>query len=116
MPLTEAECEFLAVYVGEYMASELGPLSRQLQERGISGTDILHMLDAYMQMNTPRVELISSDGRDVEVLVWGRSKTPPSHLPWADRESAKRRNDEIFRERENTLPQEQSTDGSEASP
>jgi hypothetical protein len=103
MPLTTPESDFLAVYVDEYMAIESGPASRKLRARRLMGTDILHLLNAYIQANPPKLELREVEGRLVEVLVWGRSQPSPPDPPWPDRETAQQRNTELLTEREAKL-------------
>ena len=99
MPLTQAECEFLEAFIGEYMAVENGPASRKIQERGLLASDYLHLLDAYSKANPPRLVQQEGDGPLVETLVWGQPSLNPPDPPWPDRESAQRRNAEILAER-----------------
>jgi len=98
MPLSSAESAFLSVYVDEYMALETGPATRKLRARRLVGTDILHLLNAYIHANPPKLELREVEGRLVEVLVWGRSERSPPDPPWPNRESAHRRNTELMTE------------------
>ena len=100
MPLTEAETDFLAAFIDEYMTVELGPAGRKLRERGIFGAEILHLLDAYSRAHPPRLEGKEVDGRRVEVLVYGQPTPNPPEPPWSDRETALRRNAELLAERD----------------
>jgi hypothetical protein len=100
MPLTQAESEFLAAFIDEYMTLEKGPSWRKLRERGIFGAEILHLLDAYSRTHPPRLEETEVDGRLVEVLVYGRPNPNPPDPPWPDRETAQRRNAELLAERD----------------
>jgi len=74
MPLTQAESDFLATFIDEYMTLEKGPAWRKLRERGIFGAEILHLLDAYSRAHPPRLEEKGVDGQRVEVLVYGQPK------------------------------------------
>jgi hypothetical protein len=99
MPLTQAESDFLAAFIDEYMAIEIGPAGRKLRDRGIFGADLLQLLDAYSRVHPPRLEEKAVDGQLVEVLVYGQ---PSQHLPkppWADRQAALRRNADLLAER-----------------
>ena len=100
MPLTQAETDFLAAFIDEYTAVELGPATRRLRERGIFGVDLLHLLDAYSRAHPPRLEEKELDGRRVEVLVYGQPTPNPPEPPWSDRETALRRNAELLAERD----------------
>lgn len=64
------------------------------------GTDILHLLNAYIHANPPKLELREVESRLVEVLVWGRSEPSPPDPPWPNRETAHRRNTELLIEGE----------------
>lgn len=99
MPLTEAETDFLAAFIDEYMAVQVGPASRKLRERGIFGAELLHLLDAYSRAYPYRLTVKEVDGENVEVLLWGQPTTDPPDPPWPDREAALRRNAEILAER-----------------
>lgn len=99
MPLTQAESDFLAAFIDEYMAVELGVASRKLRERGIFGAQLLHLLDAYARANPPRLEEQDVDGRRVEVLIYGRPTLNPPDPPWPDRETAQVRDAELLAER-----------------
>lgn len=100
MPLTQAESDFLAAFIDEYMAVEIGPAGRKLRERGIFGAELLHLLDAYSQSHPPRLKEKAVDGQLVEVLVYGQPSPNPPDPPWADRDTALRRNAELLAERE----------------
>lgn len=100
MPLTQAESDFLATFIDEYMTLEKGPAWRKLRERGIFVAELLHLLDAYSRAHLPRLEEKEVDGRRVEVLLWGHPTPNPPDPPWSDREAALRRNAEIRAERE----------------
>ncbi len=99
MPLTEAEIDFLAAFIDEYMAVEMGPASRELRERGIFGAELLHLLDAYSRAYPYRLEVKEVAGETVEVLLWGHPTADPPDPPWPDRETALRRDAEILAER-----------------
>lgn len=99
MPLTQAESGFLAAFIDEYMAVEIGPAGRKLRERGIFGAELLHLLDAYWRAHPPRLEEIDVDGRQEEVLVFGHPSQNPPDPPWVTREAALRRNAEMLEER-----------------
>ncbi len=99
MPLTEAETDFLAAFIDEYMTVEVGPASRKLRKRGLFGAELLHLLDAYSRAHPPRLEEKEVDGRRVEVLLWGYPAADPPVFPWSDRETALRRNAEVLVER-----------------
>lgn len=98
MPLTQAESDFLAAFIDEYMAVEIGPAGRKLRERGIFGAELLHLLDAYSRIQSPRLEGKVVNGQLVEVLVFGQSCPNPPDPPWADRDTALRRDAEILTE------------------
>ena len=98
MPLTQAESDFLAAYIGEYMAIKRGHAYRKLRERGIFPVDIYHLLDAYFRAHPPRLEEREADGHRVEVLVYGQPNPNPPDPPWSDKETAQRRNDELLAE------------------
>jgi hypothetical protein len=100
MPLTQAESDFMAALIDEYMAVELGPAGRKLRERGIFGSDLLHLLDAYSRAHPPRLEEKEVDGHRVEVLVYGRTIPNPPDPPWPDRETAQHRNAELLAEKD----------------
>ena len=99
MPLTQAETDFLAAFIDEYMALEKGPAWQKLRERGIFGAELLHLLDAYSRAHLPRLEVKDVDGRRMEVLGYGRPTPHPPDPPWPNREAAQRRNAEIQAER-----------------
>lgn len=98
MPLTQAETDFLEAFIDEYMIVQLGPAGRKLRERGIYGSELLHLLDAYSRAHPPRLEEKKVDGRQVEALVYGRPTPNPPDPPWPDRETAQRRNAEMLAE------------------
>jgi hypothetical protein len=100
MPLTQAATDFLATFIDEYSAVELGPATRKLRERGIYGVDLLHLLDVYSRGHPSRFEEKEVDGRRVEVLLWGYPTPNPPDPPWPDREAALQRNAEVLAERE----------------
>lgn len=102
MPLTQAEADFLAAFIDEYMNVEVGPATRRLREQGIFGAELLHLLDAYSRAHPPRLEEKEVDSRRVEVLLWGHPTPNPPAPPWPDRETALRRNVELLAEREAT--------------
>lgn len=102
MPLDQAETGFLAAFIDEYMAVEVGPAGRKLHERGIFGAEILHLLDAYSRAHPPRLEEKEVDGQRVEILYYGHPAPNPPDPPWPDRETAQRRNAELLAEREAT--------------
>jgi len=102
MPLTQAESDFLAAFIDEYMTLVKGPAWRKLRERGIFGAEILQLLDAYSRAHPPRLEENEKDGRLAEVLLWGQATPNPPDPPWPDREAALRRNAELLAEREAT--------------
>lgn len=99
MPLTEAETVFLAAFIDEYMAVEVGPASRKLRERGIFGAELLRLLDAYARAYPYRLEVREVGGQHIEVLLWGHPTADPPDAPWPDRETALRRDAEILAER-----------------
>jgi len=99
MPLTEAETDFLAAFIDEYMAVEVGPASRKLRERGILGAELLHLLDAYSRAYPYRLNVKEVAGETVQVLLWGHPTADPPDPPWPDRETALRRDAEILAER-----------------
>jgi hypothetical protein len=99
MPLTQAETDFLAAFIDEYVAVEVGPATRKLRERGIVGVDLLHLLDAYSRTHPSRLEERQVDGRRDEVLLWGYPTPNPPDPPWPNQEAAIRRNAEIRAER-----------------
>ena len=86
MPLTQAETDFLAAFIDEYTAVELGPATWRLRERGIFGVDLLHLLDAYSRGHPGRIEEKEVDGRRVEILLWGYPTPNPPDQPWPDRD------------------------------
>jgi hypothetical protein len=100
MPLTQAESDFLAAFIDEYMAVELGSAGRKLHDRGIFGADLLHLLDAYSRECPPRLEEKEMDGRRIEVLVYGQPAPNPPDPPWPDRKAALHRNAEVLSERQ----------------
>ena len=100
MPLTQAETDFLEAFIDEYMTVEVGPAGRKLRERGIFGSDLLQLLDAYSRAHPLRLEEKEVDGRHVEVLVYGRPTPNPPDPPWPDRETAQCRNAEVLAERD----------------
>lgn len=100
MPLTQAESDFLAAFIDEYMTVELGPAGRKLRERGIFGAELLHLLDAYSRAHPPRLEGKESDGHRVEVLVYGLPTPNPPDPSWPNRETALHRNAELLAERQ----------------
>lgn len=99
MPLTEAETDFLAAFIDEYMAIEIGTVGRKLRERGIFGAELLHLLDAFSRAHPPRLEQKEVNGQLAEVLIYGQFSLEPPEVPWADREAALRRNAEMLKER-----------------
>jgi hypothetical protein len=104
MPLTQAETDFLAAFIDEYAAVDVGPGTRKLRERGIYGVDLLHLLDAYSRAHPCRLEEKEVDGRREEVLIWGYPTPNPPDPPWLDRDAALRRNAEILAERDQESP------------
>ena len=102
MPLTPAEYEFLAAYSYEYgLIPPTGPATRKLRERGIVYSDVNMLLDAYNQADPPRIEQKKDEhGNIVEELAFGRYNPNPLDPPWPDKETARRRNEEILAERE----------------
>lgn len=98
MPLTQAESDFLAAFIDEYMTVEAGPTSRRLRKRGIFGAELLHLLDAYSRAHPPRLEEKEVDGRLEKVLLWGHPAPNPPDPPWPDREAALRRSAELLAE------------------
>ena len=100
MPLTQAESDFLAAFIDEYMTVEVGPAGRKLRERGIFGAELLHLLEAYSRAHPPRLEEKDADGNRVEVLIHGQPTPNPPDPPWPDRETAQRRNAELAAERD----------------
>ena len=100
MPLNPAEIEILASYIDEYMAVEVGPVGRMLQEQGLYGAEIVHLLDAYSRSHPPRLVTTRVNGRPAEVLMFGQPTTNPPAFPWRDAETARRRDGEILTERE----------------
>jgi hypothetical protein len=100
MPLTPAESDFLAAFIDEYMAVELGPAGRKLRERGIFGAELVPLLDAYWRTHPPRLEEREVDGKRVEVMVYGQPEPNPPDPPWSDRDAVLRRNAELLVEGE----------------
>lgn len=99
MPLTQAESDFLAAFIDEYMAVEIRPAGRKLCERGIFGAELLHLLDAYSRAHPPRLGQKEVNGQHAEVLIYGQLGPEPLEVPWADREAALQRNAEMLEER-----------------
>lgn len=99
MPLTQAESDFLAAFIDEYMVVKIGPAGRKLHERGIFGAELLHLLDAYSRAYPPRLEEKEVNGRLVDVLVFGQPSPNPPDPPWLTQETARRWNAEMLEER-----------------
>lgn len=113
MPLTPDEIAFLAPAVAEYADVRTGPAWTILNDRRISYQSVIWLMEAYQCIDPPRIVTTrSSDGTLIETLQFGRpSETAPT-CPWADNETASKRNEEIkpevlaFRE---TLRKERTT-------
>jgi hypothetical protein len=85
MILTQAEKEFLDVFLHEATTSPFfkGPASKALFAIGVEYKDISHIAWAYEQ-DVPHTS-----------FGWGHAANDAPPLPWRDRETALRRNNEI---------------------
>jgi hypothetical protein len=86
MLLTPQEKQFLDVYLHEATTAPFtGPATQALHQMGVGYDDILFLAWAYEQ-EVPRTSWI-----------WGHATTVAPPLPWPNRESALRRNQEVQR-------------------
>jgi hypothetical protein len=84
--LTPEEKQFLDVFLHEATTAPFtGPATDALHQLGVEYGDILSLAWAYSQ-EVPRTS-----------LVWGHAAEVAPPLPWLNRESALRRNQEIQR-------------------
>ena len=91
MPLTEYEKEFLDAYLYENsMAPFTGPATRALRARGILHWHLLWLQTAYGREHPP-----TFDGTQV---YYGRPMSDPPAPPWADLETACRRDAQLRQE------------------
>jgi hypothetical protein len=90
MPLTDREREFLAAFIREATTDPFkGPATRELHRRGISYTDLYHLMTAYYWED--------AGGREG----FGGTHNPvPLPCPWKDRDTAVRRDHEVEAELE----------------
>ena len=95
MILTDHEREFLAAFVYEATTDPFkGPASDDLHRRDIYYTDLSHLLSAYYR----------EESRPQQGFAGIHNPTPPP-CPWADRETALRRDREAEAELARTADQ-----------
>jgi hypothetical protein len=91
MPLTEHEKEFLDAYLSENsMAPFTGPATHALRARGILHGHILWLQTAY-----GREHPLTFDGTQI---YYGQPISDPPAPPWADLETASRRDAQLRQE------------------
>jgi hypothetical protein len=95
MILTSRECEFLAAFIHEATTDPFtGPATHELHRRDIYYTDLSHLLAAYYREASGDPEGLG-----------GRFLSPLPACPWADRETAARRDEQVAAELNSAGPQ-----------